>query len=113
MGQGVIQDVAGRLVDTFAENLAAMLEGGAPAAAAPEPPPAAREQGSAPSAERERPDTPPPPPPRAAAPAEEALDLGSLGGAVIADRLQDPRRLLGALALVALVAYLLGRRSAR
>src|ERR671933_1835059 len=29
MGQGVLQDVSGRLVDTFAQNLAAMLEGGA------------------------------------------------------------------------------------
>src|SRR3954447_8935225 len=28
MGQGVLQDVSGRLVKTFAENLAAMLEGG-------------------------------------------------------------------------------------
>src|SRR5215217_5852120 len=29
MGQGVLQDVSGRLVQTFAQNLAAMLEGGA------------------------------------------------------------------------------------
>src|ERR671929_1549943 len=28
MGQGVLQDVSGRLVATFADNLAAMLEGG-------------------------------------------------------------------------------------
>ena len=28
MGQGVLQDVSGRLVQTFAQNLAAMLEGG-------------------------------------------------------------------------------------
>src|SRR5690349_1982805 len=28
MGQGVLQDVSGRLVQTFADNLAAMLEGG-------------------------------------------------------------------------------------
>src|SRR5919109_2033229 len=40
MGQGVLQDVSRRLVDTFAANLAAMLERGeaeAPAAAAAEP----------------------------------------------------------------------------
>src|SRR5918995_668436 len=45
MGQGVLQDVAGRLVQTFAKNLAAMFEGGepptapaaAPAAPAAEP----------------------------------------------------------------------------
>src|SRR5919107_3514618 len=33
MGQGVLQDVSGRLVETFAKNLATMLEGGEPAAA--------------------------------------------------------------------------------
>src|SRR3982751_3515388 len=37
MGQGVLQDVSGRLVKTFAENLAAMLEGGG--ATTPEPVP--------------------------------------------------------------------------
>src|SRR5215210_819061 len=30
MGQGVLQDVSGRLVRTFAQNLAKMLEGGEP-----------------------------------------------------------------------------------
>jgi uncharacterized protein len=89
MGQGVLQDVAGRLVQTFARNLATMLEGGEVAPAAT------------------------PPPPRPAPEREDALDLGSLGGAVIAERLHDPRRLAGLLGLVALVAFLLGRRSAR
>jgi carbon monoxide dehydrogenase subunit G len=171
MGQGVLQDVAGRLVATFSKNLAAMLEGGgappptdaarpaqAPEAATPAPatpevappapatpevaPPApatpdaaprapevarpAPAGAPAPSAEGEGPGTappvpppaaPPPPAPAAPAPArpaaepEDALDLGSLGGAVIADRLQDPRQLGGLLALVALFAYVLGRRS--
>src|SRR4051794_25031953 len=36
MGQGVLQDVSGRLVKTFAQNLAAMLEAGG---AEPEPEP--------------------------------------------------------------------------
>jgi uncharacterized protein len=103
MGQGVLQDVAGRLVQTFARNLATMLEGGEPApasttGAATEPAPEAAA---------------PPPPPRSAPEPEDALDLGSLGGAVIAGRLQDPRRLAGLVGLVALVAFLLGRRSAR
>jgi uncharacterized protein len=89
MGQGVLQDVAGRLVQTFARNLATMLEGGEVAPAAT------------------------PPPPRPAPEREDALDLGSLGGAVIAERIHDPRRLAGLLGLVALVAFLLGRRSAR
>src|ERR671914_1400392 len=35
MGQGVLQDVSGRLVETFARNLATMLEGGEPAPVAP------------------------------------------------------------------------------
>jgi uncharacterized protein len=89
MGQGVLQDVSGRLVQTFAQNLAAMLEGGE-AAPAPEAAPAAE------------------PAPEPA----EALDLGSLGGAVVAEHLRDPRVLGGLLAAVALIAYWLGRRSA-
>jgi len=95
MGQGVLQDVSGRLVQTFAQNLAAMLEGGrAPAPeAAPTGEPAREPAASQPAPE----------------PAE-ALDLGSLGGAVVAARLRDPRVLGGLLAAVALIAYLLGRR---
>jgi uncharacterized protein len=110
MGQGVLQDVAGRLVKTFATNLAAMLEGGE----APE----AAEGGELPGAAEAAGTASPPPRPEPASPAaefqrEEALDIGSLGGAVIADRLQDPRRLAGLVGLVALIAFLLGRRSAR
>jgi carbon monoxide dehydrogenase subunit G len=131
MGHGVLQDVAGRLVQTFAKNLATMLEGGptaepatavaaqgeparpgleetpqesATASAQPEPPPpsrAAAGPGAAPP--------PPPPPPQS----EDALDLGSLGGAVLADRLRQPRTLVVVLAVVAFVFYVVGRRSAR
>ena len=105
MGQGVLQDVAGRLVDTFAKNLATMLEGGP----APEAPPAPAAAQAGPSAE-----APPPQPPRGPAPEpEEALDLGSLGRDVIAARLGDPRHLAMLVALVALLAFLIGRRSAR
>jgi carbon monoxide dehydrogenase subunit G len=91
MGQGVLQDVSGRLVQTFAENLAAMLGGETPAAAPGGPP--------APAQPRE-------PPPEPA----DALDLGSLGGAVIAARLRDPRLLAGVIAAAALAGYLVGRR---
>jgi uncharacterized protein len=101
MGQGVLQDVAGRLVKTFATNLAAMLEGGETKAAAGEAPPASaapRPEPASAGAEFQR---------------EDALDIGSLGSAVIADRLQDPRRLAGLVGLVALIAFMLGRRSAR
>ena len=102
MGQGVLKDVAGRLVETFAKNLETMLEGGEPEATrTAEPIPS-----SAPPPE-------PSPPPDTGIQREDALDLGSLGGAVIADRLQDPRRLAALLAIIALIAFLLGRRSAR
>jgi carbon monoxide dehydrogenase subunit G len=85
MGQGVLQDVSGRLVDTFAQNLAAMLEG------AEEPPAAEAAAASGP------------------APAD-ALDLGSIGGAVVSERLRDRRVLGGVVVAVALILYLLGRR---
>jgi uncharacterized protein len=104
MGQGVLQDVSGRLVETFARNLATMLEGGEPA------PAAATERVAAPATdEPAAPEGPPHPPP---APAE-ALDVGSLGLAVAADRLKDPRRLAPVVAVLVLIAFLLGRRSAR
>ena len=111
MGQGVLQDVSGRLVATFAKNLAAMLEGGGPPeaptaeTAAPEATPAGSIPAAAPTEEARR-------EPARRAESQEALDLGSLGGAVAADRLKDPRTLGGMLALVALVFFLLGRRSA-
>jgi carbon monoxide dehydrogenase subunit G len=100
MGQGVLQDVSGRLVDTFAKNLAVMLEGG--------PPAAAEEPAAAPgAAEAGRAAPPPPPPP----PHEEALDLGAVGGAIAAERLRDPR-VVGVLVLLGIaLGYLLGRRS--
>jgi uncharacterized protein len=116
MGQGVLQDVSGRLVQTFAQNLAAMLEGGPPA----EPEVPARPTAVAPSHPGVAVTTEPPgvlearpqeaevPPPAA-----EALDLGSLGGQMIADRLRDPRAVGAVLGAVALVAFLIGRRSAR
>ena len=108
MGQGVLQDVSGRLVDTFAQNLQAMLAGGEepPAPAASAPAVASAEPSEAPRASE-------PPPPRRAPEPAEALDLGDLGGAVLMERLRDPRALGGLLAVVALVCFWLGRRSAR
>jgi uncharacterized protein len=113
MGQGVLQDVSGRLIGTFAENLAAMLAGGEPAT---EPAPAAAGESAAPAGAAAttgaasgeaggRAEQPRPP--------ADALDLGSLGGAVIAERLRDPRGMAGVVGIVALVFYLLGRRSRR
>jgi uncharacterized protein len=84
MGRGVIEDVSGRIVETFAQNLAAMLAPeSARAAAAPEP-------------------------------AEEAaLPVGRIVGSVIATRLRDPR-VAGALAaLAALLGAVLALRRRR
>jgi uncharacterized protein len=94
MGQGVLQDVSRRLVDTFAANLSTMLEGGAPA----------REAAEKPASEPAAPAAPAPEP-------ESALDLGSIGGAVVAQRLKDPRVVGALVGLVAAIALLLRRRS--
>ena len=113
MGQGVLQDVSGRLIGTFADNLAAMLAGGEEPA---EPEPAASGVAAAAVAPTGAPaqDTAQVPPPSRPAPEPaEALDLGSLGGAMVADRLRDPRVLGGVLAFVAFIAFGLGRRSRR
>jgi carbon monoxide dehydrogenase subunit G len=109
MGQGVLQDVSGRLVETFAKNLAVMLEGKEePAPAAAEQPAAAAPGEAPPAAE-----APPKAPPKAAPQAEEALDLGHLGGAMAAEKLSEPRNLGIVIGIAMLIAYLLGRRSAR
>jgi len=113
MGQGVLQDVSGRLIGTFADNLAAMLAGGREPA---EPEPPAPDVAAAAMAPTGAPaeDVAPAPPPTPPAPEPaEALDLGSLGGAMVADRLRDPRVLGGVLAFVAFLAFALGRRSRR
>jgi uncharacterized protein len=88
MGQGVIKDVAASLTDTFAQNLAALVE--APAvAAAPE--------GGAP---------PPPPPPEEPA----SLDAGQIAASVAANRLRDPRTVAVLLFLILLIGIAIGRR---
>ena len=93
MGQGVLQDVSGRLIETFAKNLAVMLEG-----KEAEPETAAEPAKAAPAPEPQQ---------------EEALDLGSLGGAMAAEKLSNPRNLGIVVGVAMLIAYLLGRRSAR
>lgn len=95
MGRGVMQDVASRLVDEFAENLGQMLGG------------EARETEAAPEAPAGEPPSPSPPPPR---PAAGELSAASLAGDVIAGRLRDPRKLAAAFAIIAFVAYRLGKR---
>jgi len=88
MGQGVIKDVAATLTDTFAHNLAALVEAPAAAAAA---------EGAAP---------PPPPPPQEAA----SLDAGQIAASVAANRLRDPRVIAVLLFLILLIVIAAGRR---
>ena len=119
MGQGVIKDVAAALTDTFAQNLAGMVERGGAAA---EPAPAVAEVPAA--AAMPTPALPPTPavadvpgavasaplPPSAPA-ADAALPVGSLVKAVAVGRLRDPKVLgVVAAAAVAAVALLLRRR---
>jgi carbon monoxide dehydrogenase subunit G len=108
MGRGVLQDVSGRLVATFADNLAKMLEQGEPAGPPEE---AVQEESGQPESTNGAKGTPPasPPPPRSAPPppADDALDLGQIGGAVVAERAKDPR-VLAVLGFL-LVLFLLRR----
>jgi uncharacterized protein len=131
MGQGVIKDVAASLTDTFAQNLAGMVQRGAgtaeaapapapsPAlAAVPDAPPAAAPaQPTATASEAPRATAPPPPPPPPSPPApdhgakdEAALPAGTIVKAVVLGRLGDPRILAGLGVLIATVSYRLGRR---
>ncbi len=110
MGRGVMQDVAGRMVGTFSENLAAMLGEGR--GGVEEPTPAVEEPvtGEKAAAERVAQASPAPEPPAPEAPkGEDAFDVGALGGQMAAERLRDPR----VVGVLLLLAFLLGRRSAR
>jgi carbon monoxide dehydrogenase subunit G len=110
MGRGVVQDVAGKLIDTFASNLAQSLTGPAPAPeAAPQEPEAPPPPPEAPGPPPPPKAAPPPPPPPAPPQREEVLDVGNLAGGVLVARLRDPRLILVAVAFV--VGWLLGRRS--
>ena len=93
MGRGLIEDVSGKLVDQFAQNLQEMFSanGGTEEAES-------RKQ-KAESGEES------PPPPRE----PEAFDAGNLAAQVASDRLKDPRVIGGALLLVLLI-WLIGRR---
>jgi carbon monoxide dehydrogenase subunit G len=104
MGQGVIKDVAAALTDTFAQNLAGMIGGGAAAPATPEP---AAPAGAVPST----PAPPAPAPPRAPEPpADAGLPVGKIVGSVVQGRLRDPKAVGALLLLVLLAGIAIGRR---
>ena len=87
MGQGVIKDVAATLTDTFAQNVAKLVE--APAAdaeadtAAPQPPPV---------------EEPP------------SLDAGKIAASVASQRLREPRTVAALVLLFLLILLAVGRR---
>jgi uncharacterized protein len=118
MGRGIIQDVSARIIDTFSENLQAMLSGDG-AAAEPEAaaPAAAPADGAPPQPEAEAAATPPPAseaPPReapAAGDGDEAFPVLDIVGPVIARRLRDPRFIAGLVAALAVLLLLRGRRN--
>jgi len=82
MGQGVIKDVAATLTDTFAQNVAKLVE--APAA----------EPASAPPVMEEPP----------------SLDAGKIAASVASQRARDPRTVAALVFLILLVLVVLGRR---
>ncbi|MGZ4277746.1 MAG: SRPBCC family protein [Solirubrobacteraceae bacterium] len=104
MGQGVIQDVAASLTDTFARNLAELVRAGE---RPPEPeaaPAPATAAGAAAAAQ-------PPPPPRpvpAPAAAEASLPLGKVAASVVRGRMRDPRVRLAAAGLIAILLVRIG-----
>jgi len=94
-GRGVMQDVAGRLVDQFAKNLEAVIVSRAAAASAP-----TAGSDSAGSSEAGAPPTPPPTP----APAAEALDLGAVAAGPVLKRAIPV--VIGLVAVVAIVWWI-------
>jgi uncharacterized protein len=131
MGQGVIGDVAQKMVEEFASNLAQMLEGSNGGTAAPAPEvasspgpsstsssgavaPAPLSPGARPVAPPS-PGAPPVPPisPPPVAPAQSALPVGKIAAGVISGRLSNPRTLLitaGTFAAVfGAIGYVIGR----
>jgi carbon monoxide dehydrogenase subunit G len=107
MGQGVIRDVAASLTDTFAQNLAGMVEREGSAAGAAAASTAGATAGDA--AAMGPPPTAGEPPPAAPDADAAALPAGTLLKGVVLGRLRDPRA-LAALAAIAVVALLLARR---
>jgi carbon monoxide dehydrogenase subunit G len=109
MGRGVIGDVAGKLIEEFAGNLAEMLraEPRAPAtapAAAAEPTPQAAPQPTATAS----PATVTAPPAAPASSRSTSLPVGKLAASVIAGRLSNPRTLLITTVVFAVIFIAIG-----
>jgi uncharacterized protein len=128
MGGRMVGDVSAKMVDTFAKNLAAMLEGDGGAAATPDETPSPADdapssgtpstvEATAAEPKAEAPEEPAAaaskPPLREAPPpaAEAELNALDLAGSVIAGRLSDPKALAAVVGGAFVVGFLLGRRS--
>ena len=114
MGRGIIGDVSSKMVDTFASNLAAMLEpqaasgnGAGPAAETAEAPGSGEAAAQPTMTTTPAASAPPPPPPPPQDQGEFAA--GALGAHVLVARLRDPR-ILAVLAVAVLVVLLRLRR---
>jgi len=94
MGRGLIEDVSGKLVDQFANNLQQMLSG---AEAAPSNGGATAEPGRE-EAPRQEPSEP------------EGIDALGIAGSMASDRLRDPKTLCAVIGIVLLIGFLVGRR---
>ncbi|HEY8914769.1 SRPBCC family protein [Lacisediminihabitans sp.] len=129
MGKGVITSVTDQMMALFAENLQTMVGEPTPAAAtaaadsaadsdtsvsgtAASRTAASRTAASGTAASGTAASAPAPAAPRApSALADNSLNAFSLAKGMIADQLKDPAKLIGALAAVASIAFLLGRLS--
>lgn len=100
-GRGVMQDVAGRLVDQFADNLAAVI-------AAPEPTTTVVEEHPTPDGGTVTTETVTTPPPVVLPHQGEAIDLMSTAGAPVLKRVLPVA--LGALVLGGLLWWIVSRR---
>jgi hypothetical protein len=101
MGRGIIQDVSAKMIDTFAQNLAAMLTGPAPASETG--------NGSAPTSEAAATATATMPRQQQQAAPADALDAGELARGMLLARLRDPR-VVGVIGVVLLILLLRRRR---
>lgn len=102
MGGRMVGDVSAKMVDTFATNLAAMLEGGGEEPATERT--AAAANGASAQTESRSPLREAPPPA-----AETELNAVDLAGSVIAGRLQDPKTLAAVVGGAFLLGYLVGK----
>ena len=102
MGQAVIGSVTDQMMAQFAQNLQVMLNDAGDTAALSTAQPAAAASAAV-----------PPPAARPAVAATDSLDALALARGMVEAQLRQPGRALQLLALVAVIAYQLGKRAAR